>query len=160
MPTTPIDQPLEDIIAENMAAALSAATWKGPTTSFTAVVEEAPEWDHAEGDLDTLRVAVVPGPSMELTLRSARGSDKVRIDTGIMLAKAIVDRAERKALRALRTEIVEKIRQGALPVAVPSIPSWCSLVAVEIETAWDRVGVGGPRIFTCALRVVHEAHLA
>lgn len=160
MPTTPIDTPLEDTIADYLAAALSAATWKGPTSSFTAVIDEAPEWDAAEGDLDALRVAIVPGPSIEMQFRSSsRGTDRFRIDTGILLSKRVADKAERKALRALRTEIVEKLRQGTLPAVVPSLPEWINLTTVEIETTWDRQSIGGPRIFTAAIRVVHEAHL-
>ena len=39
------ESPLEDIIAENLVARLNAATWDGDIVSFTAEVDEVPEWD-------------------------------------------------------------------------------------------------------------------
>jgi hypothetical protein len=151
------ESPLEDIIAENLVARLNAATWDGDIVSFTAEVDEVPEWDAAEGELDLFRVAVVPGPSLSFTLKETRGGDKLVIDTGIVMAKALTAKAERKALRALRNQIIDRIRLGTLPVASPTVPDWLRLTSIEIDTAWDKQAQGGPRIFSSQVRVVHTA---
>jgi hypothetical protein len=154
------ESPLEDIIAENLVARLNAATWDGDIVSFTAEVDEVPEWDAAEGQLDLFRVAVVPGPSLAFTLKETRGGDKLVIDTGIVMAKALISKAERKAMRALRNQIIDRIRLGTLPVASPAVPDWLRFTSIEIDTAYDKQAIGGPRVFSSQIRVVHTAIIA
>lgn len=154
------ESPLEDIIAENLVARLNAATWDGDIVSFTAEVDEVPEWDAAEGQLDLFRVAVVPGPSLAFTLKETRGGDKLVIDTGIVMAKALISKAERKAMRALRNQIIDRIRLGTLPAASPSVPDWLRFTSIEIDTAYDKQAIGGPRVFSSQIRVVHTAIIA
>lgn len=166
MPTpTILPKPMEDGIAEHLAAALTAATWDGPIPKFTAVVDECPEWDVADGDMDTLRVAVIPAPQMEFRLRETRGADLHRPDIGILMSKKITDHSERSTLRALRTQIVDRIRRSvsdatAFPTVSPAMPSEYQLVTIEVETTFDRVAMGGPRIFTAAIRLVYVALLS
>jgi len=154
------ESPLEDIVAENLVARLNAATWDGDIVSFTAEIDEVPEWDAAEGELDLFRVAVVPGPSLAFTLKETRGGDKLVVDTGIVMAKALTSKAERKALRSLRNQIIERIRLGTLPTASPAVPDWLRLTSLEIDTAWDKQAQGGPRIFSAQIRIVHTAIIA
>jgi hypothetical protein len=154
------ESPLEDIVAENLVARLNAATWDGDIVSFTAEIDEVPEWDAAEGELDLFRVAVVPGPSLAFTLKETRGGDKLVVDTGIVMAKALTSKAERKALRSLRNQIIERIRLGTLPAASPAVPDWLRLTSLEIDTAWDKQAQGGPRIFSAQIRIVHTAIIA
>ena len=154
------ESPLEDIIAENLVARLNAATWDGDIVSFTAEIDEVPEWDAAEGQLDLFRVAVVPGPSLAFTLKETRGGDKLVIDTGIVMAKALISKAERKAMRALRNQIIDRIRLGTLPVASPAVPDWLRFTSIEIDTAYDKQAIGGPRVFSSQIRVVHTAIIA
>jgi hypothetical protein len=154
------ESPLEDIIAENLVARLNAATWDGDIVSFTAEIDEVPEWDAAEGQLDLFRVAIVPGPSLAFTLKETRGGDKLVIDTGIVMAKALTSKAERKALRALRNQIIDRIRLGTLPVASPAVPDWLRFTSIEIDTAYDKQAIGGPRVFSSQIRVVHTAIIA
>jgi len=154
------ESPLEDIIAENLVARLNAATWDGDIVSFTAEIDEVPEWDAAEGQLDLFRVAIVPGPSLAFTLKETRGGDKLVIDTGIVMAKALTSKAERKALRSLRNQIIDRIRLGTLPVASPTVPDWLRFTSIEIDTAYDKQAIGGPRVFSSQIRVVHTAIIA
>jgi hypothetical protein len=154
------ETPLEDTIADNLVAALNAATWDGDITTFVSEKDECPEWDAAEGEVDSFRVAVVPGPSIEFDLKSTRGADKIVIDTGIVMAKALVNKAERQKLRALRNQIIDKIRLGTLPTASPSIPSWLRLTDIHIDTAWDKQAQGGPRIFSSQIRIVYTAMIS
>jgi len=154
------ESPLEDIIAENLVARLNAATWDGDIVSFVAEIDEVPEWDAAEGHLDLFRVAIVPGPSLAFSLKETRGGDKLVIDTGIVMAKALTSKAERKALRALRNQILEKIRLGTLPAASPAVPDWLRFTSIEIDTSYDKQAIGGPRIFSAQLRMVHTAIIA
>lgn len=154
------ESPLEDIIAENLVARLNAATWDGDIVSFVAEIDEVPEWDAAEGELDLFRVAIVPGPSLAFSLKDTRGSDKLVIDTGIVMAKALISKAERKAMRALRNQIIDRIRLGTLPAASPSVPDWLRFTSIEIDTAYDKQAIGGPRVFSSQIRVVHTAIIA
>lgn len=165
MPPTPLPKPVEDGIAEYLAAALSASTWDGPISTFSAVVDECPDWDAADGELDVLRVAVVPAPQMEFRLRETRGADLHRPDIGILMSKKIVDSSEKATLRALRTQIVDRIRKSidtpaVFPAVNPAMPSEYQLVSIDIETTFDRQAMGGPRIFAAAIRLVYVAYLA
>lgn len=164
MPTT-LPKPVEDGIAEYLAAALTASTWDGPITSFTAVVDESPDWDAAEGELDVLRVAIVPAPQMEFRLRETRGADLHRPDIGILMSKKIVDSSEKATLRALRTQILDRIRKSisasnVFPAVNPAMPAEYQLVQIDVETTFDRQAMGGPRIFAAAIRLVYVALLS
>ena len=82
------------------------------------------------------------------------------IDTGIVMAKALISKAERKAMRALRNQIIDRIRLGTLPAASPSVPDWLRFTSIEIDTAYDKQAIGGPRVFSSQIRVVHTAIIA
>jgi hypothetical protein len=164
MPTA-LPKPVEDGIAEYLAAALTASSWDGPIASFQAEVDECPEWDAAEGDLNILRVAVVPAPEMEFQLRETRGADLHRPTIGLLMSKKISDPAERQTLRALRTQILDRIRRSISDPTVfqgvtPSLPPEYQLVSIDVETTFDRQGMGGPRVFMAAIRLVYVALLA
>jgi hypothetical protein len=164
MPTS-LPKPVEDGIAEYLAAALTASQWDGPIASFTAEVDECPEWDASDGDLDVLRVAVVPAPEMEFRLRDTRGADLHRPTIGLLMSKKITDSSEKQTLRALRTQIVDRIRSSiddatTFPNVVPSLPAAYQLVSIEVETTFDRQAMGGPRVFMAAIRLVYVALLS
>lgn len=161
MPTSPTIQP-EYVLADAIAANITAAAFTGPVTSLPAVVDEAPDFENLDNPADTnARVAVVPAPELGITFGETRGGDLHELTILIVLTKRLTSDAEKRVMADLRWQLQNGLRkdrdaQGSL---LAGVPAWWDLRTAEVAQTFDRDGLRGPRVYQGGLRLTFTALL-
>lgn len=143
---------IEILVADALAAGLSAATFDGDYPEITARRVYVP--DHQVADVTTLHVSVVPGRCEIQGM--THGADLFEMEIHVLLAKRIVVDSEIDGLIDLRTQIAHAIRSGTVPAATPAMPSGTKWVSIDNETTFDREAMNGHRVFLADMIVTYR----
>lgn len=122
----PVNDPVDVVVCEAVSAALAAKTFSGTITSCPAVYREYVDPDGES--FETLQAFVSPG-EMEVE-EETRGADVHTVMVQILIGKRCQSDADKRAMRVLRTQIVDMIRSGTLPATTPALPQ---------HTVWRRL---------------------
>lgn len=163
MPTDPVTDRPEYVIADAIAAAINAATFTGPITSLVATVDEAPDNENLDNPANTTpRVYVVPGPEIDLQMAESRGGDLHAIDVLVILSKRLGADTERRALVDLRWQLQDRLRidRDVAGCLIVGVPTWWELREVNVETTFAREGLRGPKVFSAGMRLQFTALLS
>lgn len=153
----------EYVIADAIAAAISAATFTGDVTSVPATVSESPDHDNLDNPANyAAAVHVIPGPELELTLAETRGGDLHLIDVVLVLTKRLTSVAERRSMVDLRWQIQDRLRaeRSAAGSLLANVPLYWELRTVSVAQTFDREGLRGPNVFQAGLRLQFSALLS
>jgi hypothetical protein len=135
-------------IADSLAAALSAYPLSMPVAASRKYV---PDYDGTE--LQSLRVAVVPGPIE--TERVARGQDLFTHSVMVMIGKATDGSNEQiDPLMQLCEEIMDAIRSGTLGTA--GMPDNAKYFGSTFDATFDRDNLNDRRMFLAQIGVTYR----
>lgn len=149
MPTTAPSH-VQRLVANELAAALSAYSWPGDIATITAAVRRVP--DYSVEDLGTLKVSVVPGP---VQIRTAtRSDDMFDVSVGVVLAKLLASEAEISALEDLNMAIIDAIRSEQ--IVMQSLPSGADWTEIALPVPFDRESLTERNVFLSQLEITFQ----
>lgn len=157
------DDPPEYVIAEAIADAINAATFTGPITALSAVVDEIAEPENLDNPANSApRVYVVPGPELDIALAETRGGDLHEIVVLVILIKRLSSDAERKTLAKLRTQLQNRLRidREVAGCLIASVPVYWDLREINVQSTFSREGLRGPRVYSGGLQLKFSAMLS
>lgn len=143
---------IEILVADALAASLTAASYTGAYTAITATRAYVPEYEGA--DMDTLKVSVIPG-NVEIT-QVTHGADLFEFEVHVMLAKRFSSTSELDALVDLRSQIADRIRSNALPAANPAMPAGAQWYGIANNVTFDRDTLMNQSIFLADIAVTYR----
>jgi hypothetical protein len=143
---------IEILVADALAASLTAASYAGAYTSISAARAYTPEFEGA--DMDTLKVCVIPG-SVEIT-QVTRDSDLFEFEVHVTIAKRYANTADLDALVDLRTQIADRIRSNSLPSASPAMPTGTNWFGIANNVTFDRDTLMNQSIFLADIAVTYR----
>lgn len=150
--TMAVTDSIEILVADALAAGLSAAEFDGEFSEIAARRVYVPDYQAA--DVGELHVSVVPG-SCEITPMT-HGGDMYEMEIHVVLAKRFTSDDELDFLVELRTQIANLIRSGQVPAAVPAMPADTKWITINNETTFDRDALTGHRIFLSDMVVTYR----
>jgi|688.fasta_scaffold88636_8 hypothetical protein len=141
---------VQRLVANELAAALTAYSWPGDIATISATVRRVP--DYTTEDLGTLKVSIVPGP---VTLRTAtRSDDMFEVSVGVVLAKLVTSEAEISSLEDLNMAIINAIRSEL--VEVESLPSGADWTEIALPVPYDRESLTERNVFLSQIEVTFQ----
>jgi hypothetical protein len=143
---------IEILAADSLAASLSAATFTGDYTTVSAVRAYTPEFEGA--DMDTIKVSVIPG-NVDVT-QVTRVADLFEFELHVCLAKRFATTAELDGLVHLRTQILDKIRSNALPASSPAMPTGTNWFSIANNVTFDRDTIMNQSVFLADIAVTYR----
>lgn len=148
----PATDAIEILVADALAAGLSAAEYTGDYESVDARRVYVPDYQAA--DIADLHVSVVPG-SCEIS-GATHGADMYEFEIHVLVAKRLALDSEIDGLVELRTQLANLIRSNKVPAADPPMPAGTKWVSVNNETTFDRDALTGNRIFLADMVVTYR----
>ena len=148
----PATDAIEILVADALAAGLSAAEYAGDYESVDARRVYVPDYQAA--DIADLHVSVVPG-SCEIS-GATHGADMYEFEIHVLVAKRLALDSEIDGLVELRTQLANLIRSNKVPAADPPMPAGTKWVSVNNETTFDRDALTGNRIFLADMVVTYR----
>jgi len=161
VPTSTTVQP-EYVIADALAANITAAAFTGPITTLAAVVDESPDFENLDNPADTAaRVAVVPAPELDIAFGETRGGDLHEITILVVITKRLTSDAEKRVMADLRWQLQNGLRKDRdqQDSLLAGVPVWWDLRSAEVAQTFDRDGLRGPRVYQGGLRLKFSALL-
>ena len=149
MPTA-VPTHVQRVVANELAAALTAYSWPGDIPAISAAFRRVP--DYSVEDLGTLKVSVVPGP---VQIRTAtRSDDMFDVSVGIVLAKLLSSEADIADLEDLNMAIIDAIRSEK--ITLQNLPSGADWSTIELPVPYDRESLTERNVFLSQLEITFQ----
>lgn len=141
---------VQRLVANELAAALTAYSWPGDIPAISAAFRRVP--DYSVEDLGTLKVSVVPGP---VQIRTAtRSDDMFDVSVGIVLAKLLSSEADIADLEDLNMAIIDAIRSEKL--TIQNLPNGADWSTIELPVPYDRESLTERNVFLSQLEITFQ----
>lgn len=141
---------VQRLVANELAAALTAYDFPGDIPAITATFRRVP--DYSVEDLGTLKVSVVPGP---VQIRTAtRSDDMFDVSVGIVLAKLLSSEADIAALEDLNMAIIDAVRSEKL--TIQNLPNGADWSTIELPVPYDRESLTERNVFLSQLEITFQ----